>query len=522
MKNLILFLIVLFFLGACNNSATEAIAVEDVLLSQSVIALKVGEQFILKAKVMPENATNQNVNWSSSNTEIASVSNSGTVKAEGAYGTAVITVTTQDGNKTSTCNVTVNENIESVTSITLDRSQETITLNNAGDTIQLHVTVKPDGANQEAVWTSSNPSVASVAEGIVTANSQGKTRITVKSAENSGLQDYCDIIVQGAESANKIIVGYVTSWKTGAPDPTYLTHINYAFGTINMSNFTQVVVDNPSRLRNTVMPLKNLKPTLKILLSIGGWGTDGFSQMASTAARRSGFAASCKSVIDDYGLDGIDLDWEYPTSNMADIAASPSDKANFTLLVKEIRTAIGNDKLLTIAAPSNADYYDFPSILNYIDYINLMTYDMGNPPYHNAPLYPSSMEKWGSCSESVQSYVNKGVPTNKLTLGIPFYGHGDPAATNNDIPSDVEYYRIAPFINTGKYKDNWDDTAKAPYLTNSAGKYVCSYDDARSIAAKCQFILNQGMLGAMFWEYDQDDSNGTLRKAVYNGVNSIE
>jgi len=434
MKNVFSFLIVLFFLNACNNTLTEAIAVENVLLSQDAITLNVGEQLSLTAKVMPENATDTTVNWRSGNPEVAVVSETGVVKAEAA-GTSIITVTTQDGNKTATCNVTVSEKVE---------------------------------------------------------------------------------------KSNNIIVGYVVSWGTSVPDPTYLTHINYAFGTINMSNFTQITVGNPDRLKNTVMPLKNLKPTLKILLSIGGWGTDGFSQMASTATRRSGFAASCKSVIDDYGLDGIDLDWEYPTSNMAGIAASPNDKANFTLLVQEIRADIGNDKLLTIAAPSNADYYDFPSILNYIDYINLMTYDMGYPPYHNAPLYPSSMEEWGSCSESVQSYVNKGVPTNKLTLGIPFYGHGDPVATNNDIPQDVEYYRIASFINSGKYKDNWDDTAKVPYLTNAAGKYVCSYDDERSIAVKCQFILNQGMLGAMFWEYDQDDSNGTLRKAIYNGINGAE
>jgi len=434
MKNILSFLIALFFFNACSNSSTEAVAVENVLLSQDAITLEVGEQLSLTAKVMPENATNPTVSWRSSNPEVAVVSKTGVVQAE-AVGASVITVTTQDGNKSATCNVTVNEEVE---------------------------------------------------------------------------------------KSNSIIVGYVVSWGTSVPDPTYLTHINYAFGTINMGNFTQIIVDNPDRLKNTVMPLKTKKPTLKILLSIGGWGTDGFSQMASTETRRSGFVASCKSVIDTYGLDGIDLDWEYPTSNMAGIAASPNDKANFTLLVQEIRSAIGNGKLLTVAAPSNADYYDFPSIMNYVDYINLMTYDMGYPPYLNAPLYPSSREEWGSCSESVQSYVNKGVPTNKLTLGIPFYGHGDPTSTGNEIPQDVEYYRIASFISSGKYTDNWDDIAKAPYLTNSAGKLVCSYDDPRSIAEKCKFILDKGMLGAMFWEYDQDDSAGTLREALYNGLNGTE
>ena len=436
MRNLLSFLITMLFLHACNNSNSlpEAVAVENVLLSQDAITLKVGEELSLTAKVMPENATNPAVSWRSGDPAVATVSETGVVKAE-AVGTAIITVITQDGNKTATCNVTVNKEIE---------------------------------------------------------------------------------------KSNSIIVGYVVSWKTSVPDPTYLTHINYAFGTIDMNNFTQIVVDNPDRLKNTIVPLKTQKPTLKILLSIGGWGTDGFSQMASTETRRSGFAASCKSVIDNYGLDGIDLDWEYPTSKMADIAASPSDMSNFVLLVQEIRNAIGADKLLTIAAPSNANYYDFPSIMNYIDYINIMTYDMGYPPYHNAPLYHSSMVEWESCSESVQFFIDKNVPINKLTLGIPFYGHGDPAATNNDIPSDVEYYRIASFINSGKYNDNWDDTAKVPYLTNSAGKFVCSYDDLRSITEKCKFIRDQGMLGAMFWEYDQDDDAGTLRQAIYNGVNGAE
>ena len=68
------------------------------------------------------------------------------------------------------------------------------------------------------------------------------------------------------------------------------------------------------------------------------------------------------------------------------------------------------------------------------------------------------------------------------------------------------------------YEKCWDDIAKGPYLKDSTGKVVCTYDNPRSIGYKCRFINNYGMRGAMYWEYEGDDQEGSLRKAVFEGV----
>ena len=300
-----------------------------------------------------------------------------------------------------------------------------------------------------------------------------------------------------------VIIAYVISWSDQLPDPTHITHINYAFGKVN-KDFNGLTIDNETRL-TTILGLKEQKPTLKVVLSIGGWKSGGFSEMAADENNRKAFVADCKRVVDQFNLDGIDMDWEYPTSSAAGISSSPDDMANFTLLMREIREILDKDKLLTFASAANAKYVDFKAVEPFVDFVNIMTYDMGMPPYHHAGLYRSEHTR-RSAEESVDLHINAGIPPHKLTLGIPFYGKGLPNVRFQDIP------------NLTDYTEQWDDTAKVPYLTDAEGKFVFTYENARSVALKCEFLKKKGLLGAMYWEYDSDDSSGTLRKAVYNGV----
>ena len=98
-----------------------------------------------------------------------------------------------------------------------------------------------------------------------------------------------------------VIVAYVTSWTNEVPDPTTMTHINYAFGHVNDS-FNGVRIDNPERLR-MVVGLKAKNPALKVMLSVGGWGSGRFSEMAATAETRMAFAKDCKRVVEEFGLE---------------------------------------------------------------------------------------------------------------------------------------------------------------------------------------------------------------------------
>ena len=306
-----------------------------------------------------------------------------------------------------------------------------------------------------------------------------------------------------------IIVGYATYWDTVMPDPSLLTHINYAFAHIK-SDFESLDIKKESRL-SQVAALKKSNPNLKVCLSVGGWGAGNFSEMAADENHRKKFCQNCLSAVKKYNLDGIDLDWEYPTSSSAGISSSPADKENFTLLVKDLRTTLGEDKLVTMASSASAKYVDFRGFIDYMNFVNLMTYDMGDPPYHNAGLYKSSMTK-RSCDESVTLHLNAGVPLEKIVLGVPFYGRDDNKAFSASDPDDnyVYYNEIVK----GNYTDRWDDNAKVPYLTDASGTMVLSYDNETSIGLKADYVIQKGLKGAMFWEVQGDDSNRTLSKAL--------
>lgn len=305
-----------------------------------------------------------------------------------------------------------------------------------------------------------------------------------------------------------VVVAYVTSWSRVMPDPTVMTHINYAFGHVN-DTFDGVRIDNPRRLKY-ISSLKSANPGLKVMLSVGGWGSGRFSEMASDAARRRSFAEDCLKAVVDFNLDGIDIDWEYPTSDMAGISSSPDDRENFSLLMKDLREVLGQERLLTLASSAYAEYIDFRSCIQYLDFVNIMTYDMANAPYHHAPLYESDITK-GTCVGAVKAHVEAGVPVSKLVLGVPFYGRGGTA-----LPKFVDYRKIEI---TEDMVELWDEKSQAPYLADKDGNLILGYDTPRSLKLKCDYVKENGLLGVMYWDYAGDNASGDLRTTLSTEMN---
>lgn len=168
----------LFLILACQVEV-EQIPVDHVLLDKSDVTLTEGDSESLTATVSPSNATNKNVSWYSSNTTVATVSN-GIVKAL-KTGTTTIRVTTSDGGKKSECQVMVKAKVISVESVSLNKSSLTLT---EGDSETLTAVVAPSNATNKGVtWTSSNPSVATVNDGIVKALKAGAANIKVTTAD---------------------------------------------------------------------------------------------------------------------------------------------------------------------------------------------------------------------------------------------------------------------------------------------------------------------------------------------------
>lgn len=311
-----------------------------------------------------------------------------------------------------------------------------------------------------------------------------------------------------AAAAERVVVAYVTSWSSIVPDPRAMTHINYAFGGVNNSH-DGVTIGGTDRLRMLV-GLKKKNPALRVLVSIGGWGAGGFSPMAADSAKRAKFAADCKRVCTQYDLDGIDIDWEFPGNNSSKESSPADERHNYSLLMRDIRKALGPDLLLTMASNYTPDSYNFRECIEYMDFVNVMCYNMASNPNHHAALYRGGAVSKGyyTSQESVNAHLKAGIPRDKLVMGMPFYGNGS--------LGEISLARVNELIASGDYTDHWDDTGKVPYLTDKSGTMQVGYDNARSLGYKCDFIIRQRLRGGMYWDYAEDDAEGSERMTLYN------
>jgi len=329
-----------------------------------------------------------------------------------------------------------------------------------------------------------------------------------------------------------------------------VTHINYAFA--NVANGKCVLGDSYADTDkafagdtwdadakrgnfNQLQKLKAANPNLQTLISVGGWTwSANFSSAAATDASRKEFASSCVEFMKLYQFDGIDIDWEYPVSGGLQ-PGTAADKANYTALLTELKTQMDakevqdqRDYSLTIAAPAGPaiiDNLEVSKVAATTDWINLMSYDFhgGWEPTtgHNAPLAqsPADPSPAGlSVSEAVDAYLTRGVPANKLVLGVPFYGRGwTTSGTANaglyqpGVGASVGTWEPGVFDYTDiernylpKMTRYWDDTAKVPYLYDPNTKLFISYDDPQSMTAKAAYINSKNLGGAMFWELSGD------------------
>lgn len=177
--------------------------VTSVSLDKTSLELTEGDYFTLKAIVLPDHATNKKISWDSSSPSVASVSENGLVTAI-KPGMTTITVKTDDGNKTATCEVNVKEKIYSVTSVSLDKTSLELT---EGEQFALNVTVSPDNAADKTVtWSSSNHSVASVSDnGVVTAIKSGIATVTVRTNDGDKTAD-CEVTVLEPQKASSLSI----------------------------------------------------------------------------------------------------------------------------------------------------------------------------------------------------------------------------------------------------------------------------------------------------------------------------
>ncbi|MFA6890107.1 MAG: glycosyl hydrolase family 18 protein [Bacilli bacterium] len=299
------------------------------------------------------------------------------------------------------------------------------------------------------------------------------------------------------------------------------------------SNNASIASSNRSFLNNmtTYVIPKSKEKGIYTVASLGGGGSvpkDTFALIAASDTLRKAFAANAVQLINEYGFDGVDVDWESPTT---------AEKVNFTLLMEELYTAVkqNNPNHLVTAAITGGTWqpprYDLENSIQYLDYINVMTYGMcssnGNyqnalyrsPSYHNTTLKVGNTLTSCSIAESVTIFNNLKVASSKLIFGLAFYGMKQTYVNGSWVGSGSVFYTAIKntYLTSGNYDVYYDETAQVPYLLSKDNLTFVSYDNSQSIIVKCQYVLANQLAGVMYWE-NGCDLTGDLVHAMYVGL----
>ncbi len=348
--------------------------------------------------------------------------------------------------------------------------------------------------------------------------------------------------VASAQPPQKEIIGYFPSWKWHATDVRLrpsaipyekLTAVNYAFfapradGSIAGIDSTGDALYLRCGGDSDLVSLAHRK-NVKVLLSIGGWeDSDNFPRVASSDTLRAAFAHACVDAMRQFRFDGIDIDWEFP--GLPDHHGTPADSHNYTMLLRALRDSvdgygrsIARRCLLTAALPAGpvlAGNFEMPEVNGLLDLLNIMTYDFSGSwdplAYYNSPLYaPAGIDSTRSVAGAFSLYhTTLNVPADKITLGVPFYGH---TFTNCSAPftphgaaDTVHFSKRGAFYSAivgvmSHCIRHWDERAQVPYLTCPDWNLLISYDDEQSVRAKADYVLANNARGVIIWELTGD------------------
>lgn len=346
----------------------------------------------------------------------------------------------------------------------------------------------------------------------------------------------------GTPPHRPIVIGYVMDGASlPAIDARKLDAINFAFAHVDEAHRIFLRGETATPALAGLNALKADNPDLKLLLSVGGWGSGNFSEAAASDAARATFAESAARLVTQHRLDGIDIDWEYPTLPGPGISHSPADRDNFTRMLQAVRDRLdvlgkadGRHYLLTIAAADGeaARGLDVPRIVPLLDWINLMTYDFFGSltpiTGHHAALGKSASAPADARTTvaAVDEFLAGGVPPAKLNVGAAFYGRKFVRVQRANLGLHQAYGEHAAFlswrdlqadyIGRNGYVRHWDVDAQAAWLWNEAEASFVTYEDPQALHAKAAFVRERGLGGVMYWEHRQDD--GALLDALREGL----
>ncbi|KAI1373000.1 glycoside hydrolase family 18 protein [Hypoxylon crocopeplum] len=339
---------------------------------------------------------------------------------------------------------------------------------------------------------------------------------------------------------------YYPSWriyKGFAPSSLQLDCVNqvfYAFVRLNedgslryldeFADFTKEADGEKGCLR-ALAKLKQQKPGLKTLVSIGGGsGSKEFPAVAADAARRATFARACREFVEQYQLDGVDIDWEHPTTL--------KDGMNYIAMLRALREALPSPWFQITTALPTGEYclknIDIRAAAQLLDSLNLMAYDFNGPwtdvSGHHAQLLPQPGAEEHvypalrhSCHRGVEYLTSKGFPPRKIILGIPVYARTFTGAHGIGQPfksgEEIDYIDLPrEWIHRASVDRN---VAAASYVDRSpGGKGFVSFDVPETVKRKAEYVKRMGLGGLFYWTGVGDVKGPeSLVRAGFEGLN---
>ncbi len=282
------------------------------------------------------------------------------------------------------------------------------------------------------------------------------------------------------------IIGYVTDAVIVELVPfDQLTHINYAFAIPNRDG-TLKPMANGWKIDNLVRQAH--EHDVQVLISVGGWGHDEtFEVLAADPAARDRLVQELVALVEKHNLDGVDMDWEYPDP----VSISPDSAQNYVKLMQALGAEMrARGKLLTAAVVALGEYgagVD-PVVFDEVDFLNLMVYDRGGEGHH------SSLE---FAQESLAFWRGRGLPPEKMVLGVPFYGR----------PNYATYKQLVAADPAHAFTDETEWNGRTEY-----------YNGIPTIQQKTRLAQEQGS-GIMIWTLEQDTQDeSSLLRAIYQAA----
>lgn len=324
----------------------------------------------------------------------------------------------------------------------------------------------------------------------------------------------------------KKLIAYLGGGEFTEQDAKELTCVNVAFGHL----YPDGRIDAEHRLNEKIPLYKQWNPDLKFVLSLVQTQSNSFTSVCANREYMHKMGEEAVRIVKTLGYDGIDLDWEYPCVPSNGQDTCPEDKYRFTELIRVLRAhldAAGDGYLLTIAAGADlyyAESTELDKLSQYLDYINVMTYDLKCGFHalagHHTQLFSSTGDVFrNSCDQALRLFHAYGVPKEKLLLGAASYSrkaeglkdrnHGLLQIAPKAMGYGPGYLDIKEnYIGKNGYVRYWDDEAKAPWVFN--GSTFISYDDPESMTCKAQYVLDNDFGGVFYWDHNSKNTRELL------------